>query len=54
MIIDLTNVINVLHHLWSAFGILLLGAFTVFVPVVCVVASAIKIKESIKSKVDKQ
>jgi hypothetical protein len=54
MIIDLTSVINVLHHFWDVFGILLLTGFTVFLPFICVVASAIKIKESIKSKADNQ
>lgn len=53
MTIDLTDAFNALHAFWDVAGIILLGLIVVFMPIAVVLASAIKIKESIKTKINK-
>ena len=54
MIIDLTAAFNFLHHIWDIAGVILLGLIIVFLPIAVALASAIKIKEVIKTKPDKE
>jgi hypothetical protein len=53
MIIDLTVAFNFVHSLWDGFGIILGCMLVVFVPVVILIASLIKIAEHKKSKLEK-
>lgn len=50
MIIDLTVAFNIIHHLWDVAGVILGGLLVVFVPLVILVASGIKIKEKLENK----
>jgi len=53
MIIDLTVSLSALHDMWDVVGIILGGLIIVFMPIALVLASTIKIKEYVKSKLEK-
>ena len=46
MIIDLTEAFNFVHSVWDFTGVLFAIGFGIFIPVVLVFASIIKISES--------
>ena len=50
MIIDLTSAFNFLHHAWDILGVIILALTCLFLPIVVVLASAIKVKEHLKPK----
>ncbi len=52
MIIDLTEIHEVIHHLWDVVGVLLAVGFGLSIPVAVVAASIIKIEEHKKSKLE--
>lgn len=50
MIIDLTIAFNAIHHFWDVAGVIFGGLLIVFVPVIILVASIMKIKDKLDNK----